>query len=121
MESKVRRSLDFVDRVKYMIKSGGENIYPAEIERHILADSRIAAAAVVRKPDERWGEVPVAFAARTDETLTEDDVIVTCRARIANYKLIKEVGFVAIEDLLWSTSGRSSGMCRRSGWGVLRR
>ena len=68
-------TLDFVDRVKYMIKSGGENIYPAEIERHILADPRIADAAVVRKKDARWGEVPVVFAARTDEALTGDEVI----------------------------------------------
>ena len=99
-------SLDFLDRVKYMIKSGGENIYPAEIERHILADARIADAAVVRKPDDRWGEVPVVFAARTDEAMTEEDVIAMCRGRIANYKLPKEVHFVAMEDLPRSTSGK---------------
>ena len=99
-------SLDFLDRVKYMIKSGAENIYPAEIERHILADPRIADAAVVRKPDARWGEVPVAFAARTDDALTEDDVIAMCRGKIANYKLPKEVHFVAMEDLPRSTSGK---------------
>ncbi len=99
-------TLDFVDRVKYMIKSGGENIYPAEIERHILADPRIADAAVVRKKDARWGEVPVAFAARTDETLTEDEVIGMCRGKIANYKLPKEVHFVAMEELPRSTSGK---------------
>ena len=99
-------SLDFLDRVKYMIKSGAENIYPAEIERHILADPRIADAAVVRKPDDRWGEVPVVFAARTDDALTEDDVIAMCRGRIANYKLPKEVHFVAMEDLPRSTSGK---------------
>ena len=99
-------TLDFVDRVKYMIKSGAENIYPAEIEQHILAHPGIADAAVVRKPDERWGEVPVVFAARTDETLTEDDVIAACRGRIASYKLPKEVHFVAMEDLPRSTSGK---------------
>ena len=99
-------TLDFVDRVKYMIKSGGENIYPAEIERHILADPRIADAAVVRKPDARWGEVPVVFAARTDETMTAEDVIAACRGRIAGFKLPKEVHFVAIEDLPRSTSGK---------------
>lgn len=48
-------TLDFVDRVKYLIKSGGENIYPAEIERVLLQDERIADAAVVRRPDEKWG------------------------------------------------------------------
>ncbi len=99
-------TLDFVDRVKYMIKSGGENIYPAEIEQYILADPRISDAAVVRKPDDRWGEVPVVFAARTDEALTGDEVIAMCRGRIANYKLPKEVHFVAMEDLPRSTSGK---------------
>ena len=99
-------TLDFVDRVKYMIKSGGENIYPAEIERHILADPRIADAAVVRKKDARWGEVPVVFAARTDEALTGEDVIGMCRGRIASYKLPKEVHFVAMEALPRSTSGK---------------
>ena len=99
-------TLDFVDRVKYMIKSGGENIYPAEIERHILADPRIADAAVVRKKDARWGEVPVVFAARTDEALTGDEVIGMCRGKIANYKLPKEVHFVAMEELPRSTSGK---------------
>src|SRR5204862_4583816 len=73
-------TLDFVDRVKYLIKSGGENIYPAEIERVLLADPRVAEAAVVRRADAQWGEVPVAFVARRDEGLTADDLIARCRA-----------------------------------------
>ena len=56
-------TLDFVDRLKYLIKSGGENIYPAEIERVLLAHPAVADAAVVRKRDARWGEIPVAFVA----------------------------------------------------------
>ena len=97
---------DLLDRVEYTIEAGAENIYPAEIERHILADPRIADAAVVRKPDARWGEVPVVFAARTDDALTADDVTAMCRGRIANYKPPKEVHFVAMEDLPRSTSGK---------------
>src|SRR5690606_34767660 len=54
-------TLSFVDRSKYMIKSGGENIYPAEIERVLLSSDRILEASVVRKKDATWGEVPVAF------------------------------------------------------------
>ena len=67
-------SLDFVDRVKYMIKSGGENVYPAEIERVLLADKRITEAAVVRAPDTKWGEVPVAFISCRDGSVTEAEL-----------------------------------------------
>ena len=56
-------SLNFVDRAKYLIKSGGENIYPAEIERVLLAHEAVLDAAVVRRSDAQWGEVPLAFVA----------------------------------------------------------
>src|SRR5690606_202784 len=52
--------LAFVDRSKYLIKSGGENIYPIEIERALMADPRVAEAVVVKRRDTEWGEVPVA-------------------------------------------------------------
>lgn len=99
-------SYDFVDRAKYMIKSGGENIYPAEIERVLLADPRVSDAAVLRKRDERWGEVPVAFVARKDESLSEKDVEALCRASLAGYKRPKEVHFIAFEDFPRSTTGK---------------
>ncbi len=99
-------TLDFVDRRKYLIKSGGENIYPAEIERLLLASPHIAEAVVVRRSDTRWGEVPVAFVVPNDPRLTEDDVIAACRGRIANYKLPKEVRFVTEADLPRSTTGK---------------
>ncbi len=99
-------SLDFVDRVKYMIKSGGENIYPAEIEQYILADPRVAEAAVVRKPDDRWGEVPVVFAARRDSDLSAEDLIAVCKGKLASYKLPKEVHFIDLDDFPRSTSGK---------------
>lgn len=99
-------SLDFVDRVKYMIKSGGENIYPAEIEQHILAHPGIADAAVVRKPDEKWGEVPVVFAARRDNALTADDLLAVCADKLARYKLPKEIHFIAFDDFPRSTTGK---------------
>ncbi len=54
-------SLDFVDRAKYLIQSGGENLYPAEIERVLLAHEAVLDAAAVRRRDARWGEVPLAF------------------------------------------------------------
>ncbi len=99
-------TLDFVDRRKYLIKSGGENIYPAEIERVLLADPRIADAVVVRRPDARWGEVPVAFVVPEDRGLSEDDVLACCRDRIAGYKLPKQVLFVGQDQLPRSTTGK---------------
>ena len=99
-------SYDFVDRAKYMIKSGGENIYPAEIERVLLADPRVADAAIVRKKDPKWGEVPVAFIAARDETLTAADIEALCRAKLAGYKRPKEVRFIAFEAFPRSTTGK---------------
>jgi len=99
-------TLDFVDRIKYMIKSGGENIYPAEIEQVILADHRVDDAVVVRAPDKRWGEVPVAFVAANDPDLTTDDLSQQCRAALAGYKQPKQIQFVALGDLPRSTTGK---------------
>ena len=96
----------FMDRVKYMIKSGGENIYPAEIERVLLSDPRVDDAVVVRKPDARWGEVPVAAIAANNDTLTAQDLLAQCRAALAGYKQPKEIRFVAFEALPRSTTGK---------------
>ncbi len=99
-------TIDFVDRAKYMIKSGGENIYPAEIERVLLADPRIADAVVIRKKDERWGEVPLAFVARVDESLSEADVDALCRASLSAYKRPRDIRFIALTDIPRSTTGK---------------
>ncbi len=99
-------TLSFADRVKYLIKSGGENIYPAEIERVLLGDARVVEAVVVRKPDAQWGEVPVAFVARNDEQLTAEVLIERCRKELAGYKRPKEIRFVAFEDFPRSTTGK---------------
>ena len=99
-------TLDFVDRVKYMIKSGGENIYPAEIEQYILAHPAITEAAVVRMPDEKWGEVPVLFAASKDQNLTADHLIEACRDKLASYKLPKDVHFIDFNDFPRSSTGK---------------
>jgi acyl-CoA synthetase (AMP-forming)/AMP-acid ligase II len=98
--------LEFVDRAKYLIKSGGENVYPAEIERVLLADSRVADAVVVRRPDAKWGEVPVAVVARNDDGLTAEELHARCRAELAGYKQPKEIRFVACADLPRSTTGK---------------
>ena len=99
-------TLDFVDRVKYLIKSGGESIYPAEIERVLLQDKRVADAAVVRKGDPKWGEVPVAFVARHDDTVTEEELRTRCRAQLAGFKQPKEIHFIPFDAFPRSASGK---------------
>jgi acyl-CoA synthetase (AMP-forming)/AMP-acid ligase II len=99
-------TLDFVDRVKYLIKSGGENIYPAEIERVILQDERVSDAAVVRRADPKWGEVPVAFVARNTEHLEAADLYRRCRRDLAGYKQPKDIFFIKAEEFPRSASGK---------------
>ncbi|MEM9028318.1 MAG: AMP-binding protein [Pseudomonadota bacterium] len=97
---------EFMDRVKYMIKSGGENIYPAEIERVLLSDPRVDDAVVVRRRDDKWGEVPVAAIALNDPTLTAEDLKTQCREALAGYKQPKDIRFVAFADFPRSTTGK---------------
>jgi len=99
-------SLDFVDRVKYMIKSGGENIYPAEIERVLLTHPAVADAAVMRKADARWGEVPVAFVALKEGEGDVAALAAWCRERLAHYKVPREFRFIAFGDFPRSSTGK---------------
>ena len=99
-------TLDFVDRVKYLIKSGGENIYPAEIEAVLLGDARVLEAAVVRRLDERWGEVPIAFIATDDPALSAQDLAQLCRERLARYKQPKAFEFLPFSEFPRSASGK---------------
>ncbi len=98
--------LEFVDRVKYLIKSGGENVYPAEIERVLLAEPLVSDAAVVRRPDATWGEVPVAFVSRRSDALDEATLFAACRRQLAGFKQPKEIRFIAFEDFPRSASGK---------------
>ncbi len=99
-------TLDFADRAKYLIKTGGENVYPAEIERVLMADPEVTDAAVVRVPDDRWGEAPVAFVSRSTDSVTRESLMAACRAALAAYKLPREIRFIAFEDFPRSTSGK---------------
>lgn len=99
-------SYTFVDRRKYLIKSGGENIYPAEIERILMASPDVAEAVVVRRRDEQWGEVPVAFVVRHRPGLTSAQVMALCDGQLARYKRPREVRFIAADLLPRSTSGK---------------
>jgi acyl-CoA synthetase (AMP-forming)/AMP-acid ligase II len=85
-----------VDRLKDMIISGSENIYPAELEQVLLNYPGIADVAVVGKPDAKWGEIPVAFVVKkADAAVTAEEIIAHCRKNLAAYKCVKEVQFIA--------------------------
>ena len=99
-------TLEYVDRLKYMIKSGGENIYPAEVELVLSQNPAISEAVVVRRADAKWGEVPVAFVVGNGTPMVEEEVIEACRGQLASYKLPKQVYFIASEELPRSTTGK---------------
>jgi fatty-acyl-CoA synthase len=92
-------TLDYVDRKKYLVKSGGENIYPAEIERVVMRVPGVSEAVIVRRSDDRWGEVPVLVVTSENSALTGADLQEHCRARLARYKCPKAVYFV--EPAFW--------------------
>lgn len=100
--------LQYVDRSKYMIKSGGENIYPAEIERVLMSDSRVAEAVVVKRRDATWGEVPVAFVALRDRSkVVGDELMQLCRTRLSSYKCPRDIRLVDSQDAFpRGTSGK---------------
>jgi fatty-acyl-CoA synthase len=85
--------LFIVDRLKDMIVSGGENIAGSEVERVLYEHEAVLEAAVVGRPDERWGEVPVAFVVLRSPA-TEEELLEHCRARLARYKVPKSVEFI---------------------------
>jgi fatty-acyl-CoA synthase len=87
--------LFIVDRLKDMIISGGENIASSEVERVLYEHDAVLEAAVVGRPDERWGEVPVAFVVlRAGATVTADELLEGCRAQLAKFKVPKDVTFI---------------------------
>ncbi|MFD0936082.1 AMP-binding protein, partial [Methylobacterium trifolii] len=82
------------DRSKDIIISGGENISSIEVEDALFKHPAVAAAAVVAKPDERWGETPCAFVElRPGGQASAEDLVAWCRERLASYKLPRHVIF----------------------------
>lgn len=93
-ERDARGLLWFKDRIKHVIISGGENIYPAELERVLVASGLLGEAAVVGRPDARWGEVPVVVAVQGEAPVTREAVLALFEGALARYKHPKDVVFV---------------------------
>jgi fatty-acyl-CoA synthase len=97
--------LRIVDRLKDMYISGGENVYPAEVEQAIYAHPAVAECAVIGEPDPAWGEVGRAFVVvREDATLDEATVLRHLQPLLARYKIPKAVEFVP--ELPHNASGK---------------
>ena len=106
--------LYIVDRFKDMIVSGGENIASSEIERVLYEHEAVLEAAVVARPDDRWGEVPVAFVVRRDDaTVTGDALLEHCRAQLARFKVPKAIVF--LDALPRNPSGKGAQARAQSG------
>ncbi|HWA61992.1 MAG TPA: long-chain-fatty-acid--CoA ligase, partial [Caulobacteraceae bacterium] len=87
--------LHIYDRVKDMIVSGGENVYPAEVENALFSHPDVADAAVIGVPDERWGEAVKAMVVlKPGATTDAAGIIAHCRTMIAGYKTPKSVDFL---------------------------
>ena len=94
-----------VDRKKDMIITGGENVYPAEVENVLYMHPGVVQAAVIGMPDEKWGErVTAVVVKREGVDLTEEEVRTFCRNQIAGYKTPKQVIFT--DSLPMSASGK---------------
>jgi fatty-acyl-CoA synthase len=86
--------IELRDRIKDVIISGGENITSIEVEQAIESHPAVLEVAVVGVPDERWGEVPVAYVGlRPDADVSEQEIIDHVRARLARFKAPKRVVF----------------------------
>ncbi len=101
-------SVTFKTRVKDMLKVGGENMSPAEVEGYLLEMPGVADAAVVAYPDDRLAEVPVAYVVRTkdagEDLVSEDALIDPLKGQIASYKIPRAVVF--IDEMPMTPSGK---------------
>jgi long-chain acyl-CoA synthetase len=97
--------LFLTDRVKDMIVSGGENVYPVEVEEALAQHPAVADVTVIGVPDERWGETVKALViARPDATPTAEELVAFARERLAGYKLPRSIEFV--DELPRTPSGK---------------
>jgi acyl-CoA synthetase (AMP-forming)/AMP-acid ligase II len=96
-----------VDRKSNMIISGGENVYPSEVEAAVGAHPKVKDVAVVGIPHEKWGESVLAVVvAHQGETLTEADLVEWTKERLAGYKRPRAFAFIADHDMPRNATGK---------------
>jgi len=106
-----------VDRIKDMFISGGENVYPAEVERAIYTHPAVLEVAVVGVPDAKWGEVGAAYVmTKPGATLAGEELRAFCRKRLAAYKVPKYVEVVS--DFPRTAAGKIQKHVLRKGFAV---
>jgi fatty-acyl-CoA synthase len=94
-----------VDRKKDMLISGGENVYPTEVEQVLYRHPKVQEVAVIGAPDETWGEVPMALVVpRPGERLTLEELEAFCRDKLARFKTPKHL--VELEEMPRTATGK---------------
>lgn len=85
-----------VDRIKYMFISGGENIYPSEIERVVMLIEDVELCVVIAVRDDKWGQVGKAYVQlkKNASSIDEEDIMLFCKNRLAKFKLPKYIEFI---------------------------
>jgi acyl-CoA synthetase (AMP-forming)/AMP-acid ligase II len=96
-----------VDRKDNMIITGGENVYPSEVEEAISQHPSVFDVAVIGIPDEKWGEAVKAIVILKDGVeSTEDDIIGFCRDKLAGFKKPKSVDFISQDEMPRTSTGK---------------
>lgn len=99
--------LRLIDRKKNMIISGGENIYPSEVEAALGASRKVKDVAVIGLPDEKWGErVHAVIVLHDGAKPDEGEILSVCEGRIARYKMPRSVSFVGDQDIPRTATGK---------------
>jgi len=96
-----------VDRKDNMIITGGEHVYPSEVEEMISQHSKVRDVAVIGLPDDKWGEAVTAVVVlKDDENTTEEEIIKWCRGKMAGYKRPKRVMFINYSEMTRTATGK---------------
>jgi acyl-CoA synthetase (AMP-forming)/AMP-acid ligase II len=100
-------TLTYVDRKRYLIKTGGENVYPAEVEQIIVRHEAVQEVCVVGIPDSFWGEtVKAVIVLREGHSAAPAEIVDWCREHLASYKRPRFIEFVTSEQVPRSTTGK---------------